>query len=202
MRGVCAAAAPPLLSLISNQLNPRSFLDMDLFLFLSLSFYSSSLAFHPSLPPSRHFTLRFSPIHHVPPPFHNPCPVHFIHWAFYQLIHSFCSLSGGLVSPIPLYLHFSCCSIVSLPLSVSLLLSLWFLSIRPRSRCICTETQTHTLPHNLHIYARHTRTDPNCFHNNSHTLSPPHGIMTKFLQGSNLTEVFNWINKKVILSFN
>lgn len=87
----------------------------------------------------------------------NTSPVHLSHRAFYQLIHSFCSTSAGLVSPISLYLGFSCCSGVP-SLCLSLLLSLWVLSIFP---CCLWETQNrlHMCTRTNVQYALHTYTD-------------------------------------------
>lgn len=63
-----------------------------------------------------------------PPPQPKPCPP--LTLRLYQLIHSFCYPSAGLVSPVSLYLGFACRSqpspFVSLPPSLP---SLWFPSI-------------------------------------------------------------------------
>lgn len=139
-----------------------------------------------------------------------PCPP--LTLRLYQLIHSFCYPSAGLVSPVSLYLCFACRSqsspFVSLPPSLP---SLWFPSIllRPlpekhRAACLvrtrmCTASQRyiHTSRY-LREHACHER--PTRTH--THTLRSPHVILMKLFQGPNLTDAFNWTNKKVILSFN
>lgn len=160
------------------------------------------------LSPSSFPPLRPLYLHHPPPPQPKPCPP--LTLRLYQLIHSFCYPSAGLVSPVSLYLGFACRSqpspFVSLPPSLP---SLWFPSIllRPlpekhRAACLvrarmCTASRCY-----IHISRYERRAVSITTRAHTHTLRSPHVILMKLFQGSNLTDVFNWTNKKVILSFN
>lgn len=128
--------------------------------------------------------------------------VHISDGIIYQLIQSFCSWSAGLVSVIPLYLSFSCHSDTPLISLTVFSTPPPFLLLENMKSQVTTHVHTHTLGHGLHEYTDvqgrieavsiTTRTS-SCF---------CHAIRKKLLQGSNLTEVFNWTNNKVILSFN
>lgn len=117
----------------------------------------SSFSRHYFILPLRPFTLRLSPssfslrVLRISTTSPNPSPVHLSHCAFYQLIHSFCSSSAGLVSPISLYLCFSCRS-THPPFTLSLSLCLFgsfpsslALSGKHKIACICAHTNTYSM---------------------------------------------------------
>lgn len=76
-----------------------------------------------------------------------------------------------------------------LPRLVSLLLSLWFLFIFPLDACVWERACALGTPF------QHAPLDV-------HINSSSHITLMKLFLGSDLTEVFNWTDKKVILSFN
>lgn len=119
-----------------------------------------------------------------------------------------------------LYLCFSCRSAVSPSVSLVPFPSSLALSGKQK-KCLhmCPHKHTHTRIYctcmyrerhkrtstpppkkkqNMHIYT-HTHTRK---HTQTHTNRASHVTVMKLFQGSNLTEVFNWTDKKVILSFN
>lgn len=114
-----------------------------------------------------------------------------------------------------LYLCFSCRSAVSPSVSLVPFPSSLALSGKQK-KCLhmCPHKHTHTHAYtvhacterdtndkkkkNMHIYT-HTHTRK---HTQTHTNRASHVTVMKLFQGSNLTEVFNWTDKKVILSFN
>lgn len=132
-------------------------MDTDIFFFLSSLFYSFPLSSHPHLPFSlviscRAFlpvlSLRYVPLYfrHFPPPQPKACP---------PLTLCLLSVNSFFLFPVcwPRLTYFSLSLLqlsLSLPRSVSLLLSLWFLSIFPplslgkrKIACICVHTNTH-----------------------------------------------------------
>lgn len=165
---------------------------MDLFLF-AIPLLCPSTFFHSHLQDYGHFMLRFS-----------TCGLSKFQLQMVPFISSFSLSFPGLLTWFHLFLSISNSVVaVTLPCFLSLSCSPSVYHFHCLLQNIKSHKHTQNRPHYTWMH-KCTRQNRRCqrFRNDTQKLKFFPVIRMKLLQVSNLTEVFNWTNKKVILSFN